>query len=212
MMTEWTLGDVDRLGALQDADRTFQMTEEAFRTFYELTSRPVWLYLARMTGDRRLADDLLQEAYYRLLRSTTAFTSDDHRRNYLFRIATNLAHDHRRRSRMTPVPVDEAEFALPADAESADQVARRLDVTRAMAQLKPRERSLLWLAYAQGASHEEIASALGLKRSSLKTLLFRARRHLVAVLGQGRPGGRGRPAGGRLHIGQDSLSRKEERS
>jgi RNA polymerase sigma-70 factor (ECF subfamily) len=140
------------------------------------------MYLARITGDRRLADDLLQEAYYRFLRTTTTFESDDHRRNYLFRIATNLAHDHRRRPQIQAVPVDEAESVLPAASESADQVARRIDVTKAMSQLKPRERSLLWLAYAQGASHEEIADMLGLKRSSLKTLLFRARRHLIAKL------------------------------
>ena len=182
-MAEWTLSDMERLSALNEADRTFQMSEEAFRSFYELTSRPVWLYLARITGDRRLADDLLQEAYYRFLRTTTRFESDDHRRNYLFRIATNLAHDNRRRSRFTAVPVDEAESVVVAESESADQVARRLDVTRAMSQLKPRERSLLWLAYAQGASHEEIAATMGLKRSSMKTLLFRARRHLVAALG-----------------------------
>jgi RNA polymerase sigma-70 factor (ECF subfamily) len=181
-MAEWTLSDVERLSALNEADRTFQMSEEAFRSFYELTSRPVWLYLARITGDRRLADDLLQEAYYRFLRTTTRFESDDHRRNYLFRIATNLAHDNRRRSRFTAVPVDEAESVVVAESESADQVVRRLDVTRAMSQLKPRERSLLWLAYAQGASHEEIAATMGLKRSSMKTLLFRARRHLVVAL------------------------------
>src|SRR6476620_4215782 len=166
-MAEWTLSDVDRLSALNDADRTFQMTEEAFRAFYDLTARPVWLYLARITGDRRLADDLLQEAYYRFLRTTRAFETDDHRRNYLFRIATNLAHDNRRRPRMQAVPVDEAESSLQAATENADQVARRLDVTRAMSQLKPRDRSLLWLAYAQGATHEEIAERLGLKRSSL---------------------------------------------
>lgn len=182
-MAEWTLSDMERLSALNDADRTFQMSEDAFRSFYELTSRPVWLYLARITGDRRLADDLLQEAYYRFLRTTTRFESDDHRRNYLFRIATNLAHDHRRKSRWSAIPVDEAESAVVAESESADQVARRLDVTRAMSQLNPRERSLLWLAYAQGASHEEIAATMGLKRSSMKTLLFRARRHLMAALG-----------------------------
>ena len=181
-MAEWTLSDMERLSALNDADRTFQMSEDAFRSFYELTSRPVWLYLARITGDRRLADDLLQEAYYRFLRTSTRFESDDHRRNYLFRIATNLAHDNRRKSRFSAVPVDEAESAVVAESESAEQVVRRLDVTRAMSQLKPRERSLLWLAYAQGASHEEIAATMGLKRSSMKTLLFRARRHLVAAL------------------------------
>jgi RNA polymerase sigma-70 factor (ECF subfamily) len=182
MMAAWTLNEIERLSALSEADRTFQMTEEAFRTFYELTSRPVWLYLARITGDRRLADDLLQEAYYRFLRTTTTFESDDHRRNYLFRIATNLANDHRRRPFIRAVPVEDADVA-PAATESADQAARRIDLTRAMSQLKPRERSLLWLAYAQGASHEEIAARLGLKRSSLKTLLFRARRQLILRLG-----------------------------
>ena len=87
--------------------------------------------------------------------------------------------------------VDEAEAVLEASGESADQVARRLDVTRAMARLKPRERSLLWLAYAQGASHEEIAHILGLKRASLKMMLFRARRRLMAALGS-EPQGRQR--------------------
>src|SRR3954469_9241475 len=112
-MTEWTLSDMERLSALREADRTFQMSEDAFRSFYELTSRPVWLYLARITGDRRLADDLLQDTYYRFLRVTTTFESEDHRRNYLFRIATNLANDHRRRSRMFAVPVEQAESSVP---------------------------------------------------------------------------------------------------
>jgi RNA polymerase sigma-70 factor, ECF subfamily len=190
MMTAWTLSEVERLSALHEADRTFQMTEEAFRTFYELTARPVWSYLARTTGDRRLADDLLQETYYRFLRSTTAFESDDHRRHYLFRIATNLVHDHRRRPQMHAVPLEDAEATLPSASESPDQVARRIDVTRAMSQLKPRERTMLWLAYALGASHEEIAAMTGVKTASLKALLSRARRRLVVALGSRTEGGR----------------------
>ena len=51
-----------------------------------------------------------------------------------------------------------------------------------MARLKPRERDLLWLAYAQGSSHKEIAETLGLKTASIKLLLFRARRRLAAML------------------------------
>ena len=64
-----------------------------------------------------------------------------------------------------------------------DRALRRIEVTRALEQLKPRERTLLWLAYAQGFSHEEIASQLGLRTASLKALLFRARRRLVTLLG-----------------------------
>ena len=51
-----------------------------------------------------------------------------------------------------------------------------------MARLKPRERDLLWLAYAQGSSHKEIAETLGLKTASIKLLLFRARRRLAGML------------------------------
>jgi len=189
-MRDTVLTDLERLGAFDEAERTFQMTEEAFRTFYELTARPVRVYLARMTGDERLADDLLQEAYYRFLRSNAAFASDDHRRNYLFRVATNLVHDHRRRPRVeVPAPNAVHETAAaPAERHTAERAAIRIDVSRAMSQLKPRERSLLWLAYAQGWSHEEIAAALGLKTASLKSMLHRARRRLAALLKN--PGGR----------------------
>jgi RNA polymerase sigma-70 factor (ECF subfamily) len=40
----------------------------------------------------------------------------------------------------------------------------------------------LWLAYAQGSSHKEIAESLGLRAGSVKLLLFRARRRLAALL------------------------------
>ena len=48
--------------------------------------------------------------------------------------------------------------------------------------MKPRERSMLWLAYAHGCSHEEIAQMLGLKTSSLKALLHRARQRLAGFM------------------------------
>jgi len=55
--------------------------------------------------------------------------------------------------------------------------------------MKPRERSMLWLAYGHGCSHEEIAQVLGLKTSSLKALLHRARRRLAALLSHDSEGG-----------------------
>jgi RNA polymerase sigma-70 factor, ECF subfamily len=189
-MTDMTLTELERLGAFDEAERTFQMNEEAFRVFYEQTARPVWLYLARMTGNPRLADDLLQEAYYRFLRASVSFASDDHRRNYLFRIATNLVHDYRRRPRVDAMPMgDREESTANGDSDTATRVASRIDLTRAMEQLKPRERSLLWLAYAQGCSHQEIAATLGLKTGSLKSLLHRARRRLITLLGDPRTSG-----------------------
>jgi RNA polymerase sigma-70 factor (ECF subfamily) len=183
-MRDVTLSELDRLGAAAtEADEIFQMDEDAFRLFYERTARPVWAYLARMTGDSRLADDLLQEAYYRLLRAKTTQDTEAHRRNYLFRIATNLVHDLRRHPRVDAVQMPEGlEHADPRHVDDAGRAAQRLDLARAMARLKPRERDLLWLAYAQGSSHQEIADTLRLKTSSIKALLFRARHRLATVL------------------------------
>lgn len=187
-MRDLTLSALERLGlAASHTEDALVMDEDAFRLFYERTARPVWAYLSRMTGDARLAEDLLQEAYYRLLRSRVAHESDAHRRNYLFRIATNLAHDVHRRPRADSVRIEDV--AEPADPQSAGDaaagVADRVDLTRALAQLKTRERDLLWLAYAQGSTHHEIAETLGLRTASIKPLLFRARRRLAAILRRG---------------------------
>jgi RNA polymerase sigma-70 factor (ECF subfamily) len=189
-MHDMTLSELEQLGDdVAVSEATFQMDEDAFRLFYDRTARPVWAYLSRISGDARLADDLLQEAYYRFLRADVSHESDAHRRNYLFRIATNLVKDQRRRRIETQTAVtSDGEPVDPLDPESADVAngaVRRLDLARSMARLKPRERQLLWLAYAQGSSHREIAEALGLKAASIKLLLFRARRRLAGLLREG---------------------------
>jgi RNA polymerase sigma-70 factor (ECF subfamily) len=189
-MRDMTVSELERLGTdAADSEATFQMDEDAFRLFYDRTARPVWAYLSRMSGDARLADDLLQETYYRFLRANVTLESDAHRRNYLFRIATNLVRDVRRRPHLNvahaPEGADDIERADPQSADAANGAVRRLDLARSMARLKPRERDLLWLAYAQGSSHKEIAETLGLKTGSIKLLLFRARRRLAEMLREG---------------------------
>ncbi|MBS1855873.1 MAG: RNA polymerase sigma factor [Acidobacteria bacterium] len=167
----------------KDACADFVIDEETFRAFYERTARGVWAYLARVTGDRQLADDLLQETYYRFLRANTAHESEQHRRNSLYRIATNLARDARRRSAVrsgSAAVGDEIERASGGDPSVATE--RAADLSSAMRHLEPRERAMLWLAYAEGASHREIASVLGLSPASLKPMLFRARRRLAGLL------------------------------
>lgn len=160
------------------------MDEDAFRAFYDLTSRAVWAYLSHITGDPHAADDLLQETYIRFLGVRRAWESDAHRRNFLFSVATNLARDRYRRNRVRRAePLDESMGGGP----TADP-AGAMDVTRALGRLSARERELLWLAYAEGSSHREIAAALGLRAGGIRVLLFRARRKLAGLLRDGRTG------------------------
>jgi len=191
-MSDITLSDIERLQAVADgSDVALAMDEDAFRGFYDRTSTALWGYLSRISGDRQLADDLLQEAYYRLLRAGHEFESEAHRRNYLYRIATNLVRDTQRQRR--PIQDDTQLASLPAEGNPSGDADRAADVRRAMRKLKPRERALLWLAYAHGSSHGEIADVLGVKTASVKLLLFRARRRMAALLR-----GERRTSGGRL--------------
>lgn len=163
------------------AIKSLAMDEESFRLLYDRTARPLWAYLARVSGDPALADDLLQDCYCRFLSLANPPQEDAHRKNYLFRIATNLLRDHWRETRRHSV-ADVETADMPSEDHEIANVPLRSDLGRAMAQLKPRERQLLWLAYAEGASHREIAATSGMKEASVRPLLFRARKKLLALI------------------------------
>ena len=171
-----------------ETDVAFRMDEDAFRGFYDRTSRMLWAYLRRLTNNRTLADDLLQECYYRFLRAEIQLESEAHRRHYLFKIATNLVRDGARRSQTRPTLVSHDEEISPEhQTHGHEAVTTRMAVNQALSQLGAKERALLWLAYAQGASHQEIAAVVGVKTASVKSLLYRARRRMAGLLRQGGP-------------------------
>lgn len=126
------------------------MDEESFRILYERHARGLWAFLLRMTNHRALAEDPLQETSYRLLRAGSSHAGESHAKNALFRIAANLARDaHRRRRFRLPSLKPEADAASASDPGNGPCKARA-DVARALGGLKPRDRILLWLAYAEG--------------------------------------------------------------
>jgi RNA polymerase sigma-70 factor (ECF subfamily) len=129
----------------------------------------------RHAGD---ADDLVQDAFCRLLRADVEGLNDEELRRYVFRIAGNLMTDRWRRTERETSWLDrlrgEPQFD-PGDAPD-DSVSREFN------ELKPRDRALLWLAYVEEHNHQEIASALGIARGSVKVLLSRARSKLRKLL------------------------------
>jgi len=159
------------------------MDSDAFAAFYERSARPLWAYLARTSGDPALADDLVQESYIRFLSADAPRTDVDGEvsaRRYLFRIATNLLRDHWRRPKATAIEdVSEEYFRTP---DTSGQSDTRALLGPALLQLRPRERQLLWLAYAEGYSHREIAAITGLASASIRLLLFRARRKAARLI------------------------------
>ena len=157
------------------------MDEGRFEAFYRRNAGSLWSYLFRMTGDEAVADDLLQKTFFRFLRANPVLASDEHQRRWLFRTATNLAMDHFRETKRERTRVELSDVAESGASTEPREVLRH-DMMKTFAELKPRERALLWLAHVEEADHEDIGEALGVKTHSVKVLLFRARKRLGELL------------------------------
>ncbi len=168
------------------------MNDAAFEAFYARVAPSVRAYLVRSVGRLSLADDLLQEAFFRFLRSGFEGESEEHRKRYLFRIATNLTRDHFRSPRSS-----ESQLALEemrGSAERSEQrLGARLDLAQALEQLDPRDRQMLWLAHVEGLSHRELARVFDLSEGSSRVSLHRARKRLAQALEPTETGAAGRP-------------------
>ncbi len=150
--------------------------EREFHALYARTAAPLRAYVARSLGNATHADDIVQETYLRLLRTPVPSLDPDELKAYTFRIASNLVVDHwRARKRESPE-------AVPELGASGPDQGLRLDIGRLFARLKPRERQLVWLAHVEGADHQEIAAALGLRAASIRVLLWRARQRFARLL------------------------------
>ena len=153
-----------------------QLEEAAFGAFYRSHARGLWAYVYRVTGHAADADDIVQEAFLRLLRAGPDTGEAEPRRRFLYRVAGNLIIDRwRRKTRDEQTPPTPGPPAVVAP-EPDD------DVARTFAALAARDRALLWLAYVEEESHEEIAASLGVGKRSVKVLLFRAKKRLRELL------------------------------
>lgn len=164
------------------AEQSHMMDDRSFEGFYSETARPLWSYICRVSGSHALADDLLQESFFRLWRAAVPVMNEQQRKAYLYKIATNLIHTHWRKikhERLWQL------HAAPRGESTTEMTGEQLltpDIARIFQMLKPQQRALLWLAYVEGYEHAEIARVLELREKSVRVLLFRARHKLAAIL------------------------------
>ena len=154
-----------------------RLDEAAFTSFHSDTSRALWAFVYRVTGSASDADDIVQDAFLCLLRIDLSTADQEQWRRYLYRIASNLIVDRWRRVKRESGEETVVERTAPG--QRFDQDA---DVAKIFSELSERDRALLWLAYVEGESHEEMAASLGVGRRSIKVMLFRARRRLRELL------------------------------
>lgn len=142
-------------------------------------------YLAKLTGQREEATELMQDTFVRAMSAKTdqiaAF------RPWLFRIATNLAVTRVRRRRLFAfIPFHGTELA-PGGAFDEDAY----QVRAALRSVPPDQAATLLLHYQSGFTRAEIAAMQGLSEDGVKTRLARGRKNFIAAYRRPR-GGLGR--------------------
>ncbi|KKK73886.1 hypothetical protein LCGC14_2889310, partial [marine sediment metagenome] len=182
------------------AVRAHEGDREAFAGLYERYVRGVYDFAARMSGNRDLAEDVVQSAFANAWRNLQKRKVTGNIKAWLYTIARNEAINqlrHRRRVVAGGQGLDEMRRALPytdidtsklPDPEAVLKDKELVDlVWESAAALSLKEYSLLDMHLRKGLSADEIAASLGVRRGNVYTMLSRLRDSLeqsvaVAVL------------------------------
>ena len=144
--------------------------EAVIRRYSDMVYR---LAFAR-TGNRSDAEDLYQEVFLRYLTKAPAFTSEDHRKAWLLRVAVNCANRfHAAPWRKRTEPLSEA-LSVPAPEGE--------DLWEELRRLPEQDRTVLHLYYYEDMTTEEIAKLLDRNPATVRSQLLRARAKLKKLL------------------------------
>ena len=130
--------------------------------------------------DRQEAENITQETFLAYIQKPREFESLDHLRAWMLRVAINKGKDFCRAFwRRKWVNLDAAAAAIPFEAPQDGEVFK------AVMGLPARQRAVIYLFYYEDRPIREIASILGAREGTVKSLLHRARQQLKITLQEG---------------------------
>ena len=159
--------------------------EALVRTLYDEHGRYLVAYAARLTGDRQLAEDIVQETLLRAWRHADRLTDEQGSvRGWLLTVARNIATDKARARRSRPPEVEETQEVhdVRVDRDHAEDVANSLVVADALRTLSPEHRAALVETYFQGRTMSEAAQVLGIPPGTVKSRVHYALQQLRTTL------------------------------
>ena len=150
----------------------------------------------RLLGDHHAADDAVQEAFLRALRSVGRFRGDASMATWLYAITSNVCLDECRRRRRRPVLVRESDD-VGREAVTDDFAQASVDragLAAALAGLPASQRNAVMLVEVLGLDYAEAGARLGVSRGTIGSRLHRAKQAIRQVLdASGEPASSGAP-------------------
>lgn len=190
----------DRLSADEVSDLALiqgiaEGCEESFRLLVRRWSPRLGRFLLQATGSRDVAEDLLQDAFLRILRAAPSFEPRGSVAAWMYRICANLAYSHWRRRKASPfaeLPDPDAppEPAAPIDiARDRERLAFERDARDALHRIPENYRLVFLLKVDQGLTYEDVAAILGCPVGTAKSRFHHAVRKLREELAAWHAGG-----------------------
>lgn len=170
--------DAQLLAAHRDGDG------HAFEELVRRHGGRLWSVAVRVLGRPEDAAEAVQEALLAAHRGAGAFRGDAAVRTWLQRIVVNVCRDRVRRARTRPVLVPWPRAEPPAAGpDTATELATRLAVHEALAELPVEQRVAVVLVDVQGCSLAEAAAVLEVPVGTVKSRCARGRARLAVLLG-----------------------------
>lgn len=162
--------------------------EALVRALYLEHGRLLVAYTTRLTGDRQLAEDIVQETLLRAWRHADKLTPENGSiRGWLLTVARNIATDKARARKVRPAEVTDDAVDLTDSRDHAEDVANAVVVAEALRTLSPEHREALIEVYYRGRTAAEAAQVLGVPPGTVKSRVHYALRTLRVTLAE--PGG-----------------------
>jgi RNA polymerase sigma-70 factor (ECF subfamily) len=172
--------------------------EEAYEELIDRYEQQLYSMVYRLLGNQMDAADVVQEVFLKVFRTINSFREQSSLRTWIYRIAVNETHNHRRwfaRHCRCEVSMEEdraerhnpLEYAADPGRSPFDQVLESENKTlleRALARINPVFRTAVVLRDIQNLSYEEIAEILQVSLGTVKSRILRGREALRRELTQ----------------------------
>ena len=179
-----------RDGACDEAQLLHQIgqgDESAMSAFYREHGRVVLSQVLLVTGERVLAEEILQDTMLAVWRGAGSFRGESSVRSWVIAIARRQTRDRLRGHRLQVVSdafLSDQPSSVPGPEVTALDRAELAEVTSAIRELAPPHREVLGLAFGSGLSLPEVAGVLEIPVGTVKSRLTAARAALSRVLNE----------------------------
>lgn len=140
------------------------------------------LFIKLTANNPELTDDLLQETFITIYRRLATFNGKSAFGTWLYQVGYRQFLQMKRAEKPNAIPMQEDINSESTQYHPAISLGQKMDIDIAMTYLREEERMAIFLSYAEGYNHEEIAEIMQIPIGTVKTHIARGKKKLKDLL------------------------------